>query len=317
MKPSRHRESLSGHAAMFVACVMWGLSAPIGKIVMSHGMNGLQLVTLRFLGAAACFWVASLFMKKEKVARRDLLRLALAGLLAVGFNQTLFTVGLSLTSPVNATIITTTMPIFTMILAFLFLREPITWKKVLGIVLGMTGAVTIILSNHSGSPAQAGNVLGDVFVMVAQFCFASYLTAFKDVIHRYSGVTCMKWMFLSSVVFVAPFTGLSFRTFSWAGHPSEFWMGVAYVVFGATFLAYLLLMFSQKRLRPTVVSIYNYVQPIVACLVSVMVGVGIFGWLQGSAIVLVFSGVWLVTQSKSRAQQLEEEALKRSRFGTK
>lgn len=301
------------HMSMFAAGVVWGLSAPAGKVVMNHGMNGLQLVTLRFVGAAVCFWAVSLFMKRERVAPRDIVRLALAGLLACGLNQTLFTVGLSLTSPVSATIMTTTMPIFTMVLAFLFLHEPITWKKVAGIAAGATGAIIIILSNKGATDSKAGNTLGDIMILLAQLCFASYLAAFKDVIHRYGGVTCMKWMFLSSVVFVAPFSSLSFRTFCWSGHDAAFWGGVFYVVFGATFVAYLLLMFAQKELRPTVVSIYNYVQPVVACIVSLIVGVGVFGPLQGVAVALVFGGVWLVTQSKSRAQQLQEEALKRGR----
>ena len=310
---AERKDQVVSHLSIFFASVMWGLSAPVGKVVMNHGMSGLQLATFRFVGAAVCFWIASLFMKQERVSLRDLLRLAIAGLLACGFNQALYTVGLSMTSPVNATIIITTMPIFTMVLAFLFLREPITWKKAVGILFGATGAITIILSSHSDKDAAAGNVLGDVIVLTAQLCFASYLTAFKDVIRRYSGVTCMKWMFLSSVIFIAPFSSLSFRTFRWTGHDPAFWCGVFYVVFGATFVAYFLLMFAQKMLRPTVVSIYNYVQPIVACIVSIVVGVGIFGPLQGMAVVLVFSGVWLVTQSKSRAQQLQEEALKRGR----
>ena len=300
------------HASMFMAGAIWGLSAPVGKVVMSHGMNGLQLVSLRMAGACACFWLASLFAKREHVPLRDLLRLLLAGLLAIGFNQTMFTVGLSMTSPVNAAIMTTTMPIATMILSFLFLREPITWKKLLGILLGATGAVMLVMFSARGDSHRSGNPVGDMLVVMAQFSFAAYLTAFKKVIHRYSGITCMKWMFLSSLLFVVPFTAQSFASFKWQGHDLPFWSGTFYVVFGATFLAYLFLMFGQKKLRPTVVSIYNYVQPVVACLVSAVAGLAVFGLLHAAAICMVFGGVWLVTRSKSRAQQLQEEAAKRS-----
>ena len=306
-----NKQHLTGHATMLVASIMWGLAAPIGKVVMNNGMNGLQLVSLRIGGAAACFWMASLFVKKEKVPARDLLRLCLAGLLAIGINQPLFTVGLNLTSPINATIISTMMPIATMLLAFVFLREPITWKKVLGIALGATGAVTIVLASAGATGAEEGNAVGDLIILTAQFCFACYLTAFKSVIHRYSGVTCMKWMFLFSLIFVVPFTATSFRSFEWSGHDAAFWGGTAYVVLGATFITYLLLMKAQHELRPTVVSIYNYVQPIVACLVSVATGLALFGWSEALSVVLVFSGVWLVTQSKSRRDQLAQEAQKK------
>lgn len=304
-------KTIPAHAAMLMAGAMWGLAAPVGKVGMSHGMNGLQLVSLRIAGASLCFWLISLFMKSEHVPLRDLLRLFLAGLLAIGFNQTLFTVGLGLTSPVNAAIMTTMMPIATMILSFLFLREPVTWKKVVGILLGATGAILLVMFSAKGGSARAGNPVGDLLVVTAQFCFASYLTAFKKLIHRYGGITCMKWMFLSSLLFVVPFTAQSFASFDWSGHDADFWGGVAYVVFGSTFLAYLGLMFAQRLLRPTVVSIYNYVQPVVACLVSVWVGLAIFGAVQALAVCMVFVGVWLVTRSKSRAQQLQEEAARR------
>lgn len=298
---------------MFFACAMWGLSAPVGKIVMNGGMNGLQLVSLRIAGATVCFWIASLFVRHERMARRDLLRLLAAGLLAIGVNQTLFTVGLSYTSPINASIMTTMMPIFTMFLAFLFLREPITWKKVTGILLGASGAILIVLASTGDTTHLGGNAKGDLLILCAQLCFATYLTAFKDVIHRYSGITCMKWMFLSSLVFVVPFTSQSFASFDWTAFDMELWGYTAYVVLGATFLAYLLLMYAQKILRPTVVSIYNYVQPLVAATVSILAGIAQPGWAQLLAVILVFGGVWLVTQSKSRAQLLEEQMMKQSR----
>ena len=307
------RQHLSGHLTMFFACAMWGLSAPVGKIVMNGGMNGLQLVSLRIAGATVCFWIASLFVRHERMARRDLLRLLAAGLLAIGVNQTLFTVGLSYTSPINASIMTTMMPIFTMFLAFLFLREPITWKKVTGILLGASGAILIVLASTGDTTHLGGNAKGDLLILCAQLCFATYLTAFKDVIHRYSGITCMKWMFLSSLVFVVPFTSQSFASFDWTAFDMELWGYTAYVVLGATFLAYLLLMYAQKILRPTVVSIYNYVQPLVAATVSILAGIAQPGWAQLLAVILVFGGVWLVTQSKSRAQLLEEQMMKQSR----
>ena len=117
---------------MFAACAAWGLMSPLGKDAMAHGISGLALVSFRAAGAALCFWLTSLFGRhKEEVAPRDLLMFFFAGMLAIVFNQCCFTIGLSLTSPVNASIVTTTLPIVTMLLAALFLKEPVTNKKVL------------------------------------------------------------------------------------------------------------------------------------------------------------------------------------------
>lgn len=299
-----------GHICMFLACAMWGLMAPLGKDAMSHGISGLALVTFRATGGALCFWLASLFTgKTERVTRRDLLLFFFAGLLSIVFNQCCFTIGLSLTSPVNASIVTTTLPIVTMVLAALFLKEPVTGKKVLGILLGATGALLLILGSHTARPqagGSGGGLTGDLLCLTAQCCFAAYLTLFKKLIQRYTVVTCMKWMFTYAALVILPFSSTEMSRLPWADVPPKSWWEVVFTVVGATFLAYLLMMRGQQTLRPTVVSMYNYVQPIVACLVSVGLGLGTFGWTQAGAVCLVFGGVWLVTQSKSRAQMRAE-----------
>lgn len=295
----------AGHICMFLACAMWGLMAPLGKDAMMHGISGLALVTFRATGGALCFWLASLFVRKpEQVPPRDLLLFFFAGMLSIVFNQCCFTIGLSLTSPVNASIVTTTMPIVTMLLAALFLKEPVTGKKVLGIFSGATGALLLILSSGAAQSqaGTGGGLTGDLLCLTAQCCFAMYLTLFKKLIQRYSVITCMKWMFTYAALVILPFSHAEMARLPWAEVPPKNWLEVGFTVVGATFLAYLLMMRGQQSLRPTVVSMYNYVQPIVACLVSVTLGLGMFGWTQAGAVVLVFGGVWLVTQSKSRAQ---------------
>ncbi len=295
-------KNLAGHLCMFAACAAWGLMAPLGKDAMDHGISGTVLVSFRVVGAAVCFWLTSFFGRhKEEVAGRDLLMFFFAGMLAIVFNQCCFTVGLSLTSPVNASIVTTTLPIATMLLAALFLKEPVTGKKVAGIVCGATGALLLIMGSRNGAQKGSGNLTGDLLCLTAQCSFAVYLTVFKNLIRKYSVVTCMKWMFLYASAVILPFTGQQLAALPWTEIPPTAWAETFFVVFVATYLAYIMMMTGQKLLRPTVVSMYNYVQPIVASIVSVAAGLGVFGWSQGTAVLLVFSGVWLVTQSKSRA----------------
>jgi drug/metabolite transporter (DMT)-like permease len=233
-----------------------------------------------------------------------------AAMLGIVFNQCCYTIGLSLTSPVNASIMTTTMPIVTMILAAIFLREPITGKKVMGIFMGATGAFILITGSSAGGADNSGNLSGDLLCLLAQCCFAVYLTVFKHLIARYTVITCMKWMITYAAIVIMPLSYNRMSQLAWSEISAVTWLETAFVVVCGTFLAYILMMRGQKTLRPTVVSMYNYVQPIVACVVSVMVGLGIFGWGQAVAVALVFSGVWLVTQSKSRRELNRESKMR-------
>ena len=296
---------VKAHLALFAAGCMWGLLAPVGKAAMDAGVTSLSLASMRMIGAATFFWIASLFATREKVSRRDLLLLFFAGMLCIVFNLGLFTVGLSLTSPVDATIITTSTPILTMLLAAVFLKEPITYVKVFGVVIGAIGALLLIFSNNGG-PDFAGNLWGNIICFIAQISFALYLTLFKGLISRYNVFTLMKWMFTYSAICITLYSYRDLSDMAVQAFPVVVWMEVGYVVFFGTFVAYLLVLVGQKALRPTVVSMYNYIQPIVATVVAVLIGMGTFGWIKALASALIFAGVYVVTQSKSREQMLKE-----------
>lgn len=295
-------DMLKGHLAMLGANILWGLASPIGKSVLQQGEVGsLALATFRMLGAAIVFWLASLFTKREHVAHKDLLMLFFASLLGIVFNQGAFTVGLGLTSPVNASIITTTTPIVTMIIAAIYLHEPVTGKKVLGIFLGALGAMLLILgSKHGGG--RSSNIWGDLLCLLAQVSFSCYFVFFKGLISRYSPVTLMKWMFTYASICTIPFTYGQISVIDFPVLPVAVYAGIAYMVLGGTFFSYLLVPVGQRILRPTVACMYNYIQPIVASAVAVIWGMDTFGIAKGIAVVLVFAGVYMVTRSKSRAQ---------------
>ena len=299
-------KAVKAHFALFVAGCMWGLMAPVGKAAMDAGVTSLSLASMRMIGAAICFWIASLFAPKEKVSRHDLLLLFFAGMLCIVFNVGLFTIGLSLTSPVDSTIITTSTPILTMLLAAVFLKEPITYVKVSGVVIGAIGALLLIFSNND-SPDFAGGIWGDIICLIAQISFALYLTLFKGLISRYNVFTLMKWMFTYSAICIAMFSYHDLSDMAAQAFPVEVWLEVGYVAFFGTFVAYILVLVGQKALRPTVVSMYNYIQPVVATIVAVFIGMGTFGWIKALASALIFAGVYVVTQSKSREQMLGEE----------
>lgn len=291
--------NMKGHVLALTANVMWGLMAPIGKSALAE-FSALSVTTFRMVGAAAAFWLLSAFLKQEHVNHRDMLKIFFASLFALVFNQGVFIFGLSLTSPIDASIVTTTLPIITMIVAAIYLKEPITNKKVLGIFVGAIGALTLILSSQSAG-AGGGSIWGDLLCMLAQLSFSIYLTVFKGLTQRYSAVTINKWMFVYASMCYIPFSYNDVATIQWATVSTAAILQVLYVVLGGSFVAYICIMSAQKLLRPTVVSMYNYVQPIVASTAAILMGIGTFGWQKGIAIALVFAGVYIVTQSKSKA----------------
>ena len=294
------KQPLIAHLCMLCAGTCWGLMAPIGKDAMLDGIDGIDLVSFRVLGGALLFWLTSLFTKKEHVPVKDILLLGCAGLFALVFNQCSYTIGLNLTSPSNSSIMTTSMPIFAMVLSFFILKEPITWQKAGGVLLGCTGAVIIITTSATAGNAKVGNIWGDLLCMSAQLSFALYLSLFKPLIQKYSLFTVNKWMFTWATLIIWPFTLGHVSSIDFASVPMSTWWETGFVVFFGTYISYICMMVGQQTLRPTVVSVYNYMQPLVSVSVSVAAGLAVFKTSQALAAILVFSGVWFVVKSKSK-----------------
>ncbi|MDE7410229.1 MAG: DMT family transporter [Muribaculaceae bacterium] len=292
--------NLKGHLAMLGANVCWGLMSPVAKLVFASGVIApIIMVDFRIAGAAILFWLTSIFTPREHVPAIDKLRLFGAGMIGILFNQGCFIIGVSYTSPGEASLVTTTMPMWVMLLAWLFLKEPITLKKAGGIVFGATGALILVLGGSGSIDGGENPALGDFIVLMAQLSYALYLTIYRNFIRKYSLVTLMKWMFLSASLVGLPATFSFIRDTDWAAISISEWTGIAYVVVLATYVAYICIMIGQKNLRPTIVGMYNYVQPIVATIVGIYLGMDHFSFPKIIAVVLIFSGVYLVTISKA------------------
>lgn len=294
--------SFKGHFSLLVAYIIFGLSAPIGKsAMMDGGIDPLSLTYFRMIGGAVLFWIASLLAPRERVDKKDMLLLLGASLFGVIINQICYIGGLSQTSPVDASLIATLGPIITMLVAAVYLKEPITLTKVLGVLVGAAGVLLLILTGMSALHGE-GQLSGNLLVLASGLSFAIYLTVFRDVVRRYSSFTIMKWMFLYATLICAPLCYGHVSAIDYSSLSAATYWKIAFVVCCATFISYMLLPVGQKRLRPTIVSMYNYLQPIVSSGVAVAMGLDIFGWSKGASTVLVFLGVYIVTRSKSRAQ---------------
>ena len=294
---------------MIGANTMWGLMAPVAKLVMAAGVvSPLLMTNFRIVGAAILFWIASLFAPYQKVPAKDLLMLAGAACLGILFNQGCYVFGVGYTSPGDASIITTTMPLWVMVLAAVILGEPITLKKVGGIVLGACGALLLVLGGtHSGVKGD-NPTLGNILVLTAQLSYALYLTFYRNFIKKYNVFTLMKWMFTFAAIAILAVSAPKLTEIPWDEFTKKEYLGVSYVVVGGTFLAYIFVMIGQKNLRPTIVGMYNYVQPIIASIAGIAMGLDHFTATKAVAVVLIFSGVYLVTISKAAAQDKLKKA---------
>lgn len=273
---------------------------------MPEILSPYTLTFFRLSGGMLLFWIVSLFIKKEHVPAKDILMLFFASIFALVLNQLPYFVGLSMTSPIDASIVVTMLPILTMILAALILKEPITLMKTVGILVGASGALLLVYNSENLHVGKS-NFWGNIIVFGAVGSFAVYLTVFKNVIMRYSPVTVMKWMFLFGTIVCLPFCYKPVMQTDFTLLSNGTFWRIGYMVIFATFFGYLLIPIGQKVLRPTTLSMYNYVQPVVASMLAVFIGMDTFGYEQALSGILVFSGVYIVTQSKSKAQMEVEK----------
>ena len=293
---------MKGHILIMLANILFGASMPVFKYLLTADVPPEAITIMRAIFACMMFWLVSFFMPKEKVLPKDLCLLFVCVLCGVGINQWLFVIGLKNSSPVNASIIATAVPIFVLLLAALVLKEPITAKKSLGVFLGVSGGLLLVF-NSTQTTSGTNSLWGDMLMLLNQLMYSVYLVLSKPLSRRYSSVIMMKWMFLFSTLALAPFC-LQYMQYVPMFHRETFNVSqlyaLLYLLFGATFVSFMLIPMALKQIRPTTVSMYNYVQPIIASAIAVAVGQDTFSMQKLLSAALVFVGVYLVTQSKKR-----------------
>ncbi len=309
------KEKLHGHIIILIVNIIFALNMSVSKSLLPDHISPMGLTLSRILFGCIAFWITSLFVPHEKVGKKDLFLLFICGMCGLALNQGIFIAGLNITSPVDASILVTCTPLIVMILAFFILKEPITWKKAGGVVMGATGAIFLVLSGEHGEQNSSSG-LGNFLIICSGLSYSIYLVIAKPLTQKYSAVTMMKWMFLYSTIVLLPFgyTDLLQAPVYKAPYQANLLLEVFYVLFGATFITYLLIPMALKRIRPTTVSMYNYVQPIIASIVATLIGQDTITAEKIFSSILIFTGVYFVTVSKSRAQMEEEERKTRKKI---
>lgn len=302
------KEKWHGHIAILTTNLIFGLNTPIAKTLVPEWISPYALTLLRMSFGALAFWLISLFFVSEKVSKKDLGILFFGALFGLVGAQLSFANALIYTSPVKISLIAAMTPVVVMLMAAAILKEPISLKKALGVFIGISGALLIIFHSNPSGGSGANDKIGILFCIINATTYAIYLVITRPISQRYSAITLMKWMFLFSALISLPFgfNDLTEAKIFTLETEMNVLFRISYIVIMATGVAYFLVPMALKRIRPTTVSMYNNIQPIVASIVAIMIGQDFLTWDKPAAAMLVFTGVYLVTQSKSR-EEVERE----------
>ena len=288
---------LQAHTAVLLANIIFGLGVPVTKLLLDQWVSPMAYMATRCLGAAAIFWLISLFLPREKVAPRDLTVIILGGLLGIVVSQTLTAWALTFTTPVYFSLIATLTPVATMLCAALFIGEKISVRGIAGVALGVAGAMLMVFIGWQGGSGK-NDILGIALTLLSMLTWAVYLIITRKVSARYTAVTQMKWVFLASAIAVLPFSLTDLQSATLYSAATQ-WSGLAemaFIVVFATVAGYFAIPFAMRFLKATTVSVYTNLQPIVASLVAISLSQDVLTWDKPVALVLVLLSAWLVTK---------------------
>lgn len=284
-------------AATFVS-IIYGVTFTVAKDVMPKYIEPFGFITIRVGGSVVLFWLVSFFGPKEKIALEDFPRIVAAALFGVALNMLTFFKGLSYTSPIMGAVLMVTTPMIVLVLSAFIMKERMLKRKVFGIILGLTGTISLIL--YGKSMVNAPNAtLGNLLVFINAISYGFYLILVKKLMDKYNAFTFVKWIYTFGFLMVLPFGWSEFHAIQWATIPTAIFWKIGFVVLFSTFLTYLLNLVSMRELKPTTVAVFIYLQPLFATIFAVSLGKDELSWVKLFSAILIFAGVYLVTQKKS------------------
>lgn len=287
------KRNLALIAATLVS-IIYGITFTVAKDVMPAFVKPFGFIVLRVGGSAILFWICSLFVRKEKIAWVDFPRIVAAAFFGVALNMLTFFEGLSLTSPIMASVLMVTTPMLVMVLSAFIIKEKIIGKKAIGILLGLVGTVLLIL--YGKAVGNGENALwGNFLVFVNAVSYALYLILVKKLMDRYNPFSFVKWIYLFGFIMVLPFGWEQLSQVNWPGMPVDVTIKIVFVVVISTFLTYLLNLLSMKELKPTTVAVFIYLQPFFATVFAIALGKDELSLVKLLSALLIFVGVYLVT----------------------
>jgi len=265
---------IKAHLALLGANLIYGANYIIAKGVMPDKIGPSAFIFLRIVGAGILFWIIKSFIK-EKINKKDIPLLVFCGFLGVASNQLLFFHGLNLTSPIDASIIITAIPIVVLTFSAIILKERITKNKLLGLIVGGIGAVLLV--TYGNKAEGTSSLLGNVFIFLNTCTYGLYLVLVKPLMKKYRPLTVITWVFLFGFFFMLPFGIPDILETDFSTFTANTYAVVAFVIIGTTFLAYLFNIYALKTVAPSVSGSYVYLQPAVS---FIMVSIYAYGFGQ-------------------------------------
>lgn len=282
--------------AATTASAIYAVNHTIAKGLMPNVIQPYGFILLRVGGAVILFWAVSIFYPSEKIESGDWKRIIACGFFGMVLNMLMFFKGLSLSTPINSSVVITIAPVLLLILSAIFLKERITWLKSIGISLGLVGALLLVVFGLKTQPNAPNIPLGNALFIVNAISYSVYLIIVKPLVGKYSSITLMKWFFLVATIINIPIGINEFLEVEWSQLSAFTSLQLAFVVVGTTFLTYLFNIYALKQLSPSTIGVFMYLQPILATLFAVIMGADALTTLRIAAAALIFLGVFLTTR---------------------
>lgn len=279
---------------MLLVGLLYGTNYSIVKIITPEYILPFGLIVIRVAIATACFWLIGLSVNEKINWRADWVRIVLCAFFGVGINMLFFFKGVSLTTAINGSIIMTLTPVMVFVTSLILLKEKVTLLKVLGLAVGFLGAFLIIYSPGTG--ISLGNWRGDVLILLNAMSYGVYLVLVKPLMTRYTPITVAKWIFFFGFLLVLPVGWNEFTQIEWQALTAKVYFSMAFVIIGVTVIVYVLNIWALKKVNPSTVGVYIYVQPVFATLIASTFFGEILSIRHLIAALLVFAGVWLVVK---------------------
>lgn len=282
-----------------IVSLIYGVTFSVAKDVMPQYIQPYGFIVLRVLGATILFWAVSFFTPKEKIASSDFLRITAAAFFGVAFNMLTFFKGLSYTSPILSAVLMVTSPILVLIFSAIIVKEQLQLQKIIGIVLGLSGATIIILYGKKLA-SMPHAMLGNFLVFINAVSYAFYLIIVKKLMDKYNAFTFVKWIYTIGFLMVLPFGWNEVAQVAWHNIPTTIYYKIGFVVLFSTFFTYLLNLLSMRQLSPTTVAVFMYLQPLFATVFAIGMGKDSLDMVKIGSAFLVFFGVYLVVVKKNK-----------------
>lgn len=295
--------ALKGHIALFVAQIIYAMNYSIAKDLMPDFIGPIALVCFRIIGACALFWLLSLFVKTQKVEKADMRKMMWLAIFGVVVNQVFFIYGLSITTPINSSIIMISNPIMVFIFGIIVLKEKITGLKISGLLLAVTGAF-LILHYRGNFEVGSDTITGDMMTLVNSTSWAIFVVLVKPIMMKYNTVTAMRWMFLFGSIYILPIGIYDTLHTNWLAFNTHAVYAIVFVVVATTFFAYLLNIYGLQSLSPSVVSMYIYLQPFLATTFAILLGKDSLTPTKIFSGILIICGLYLVNLKTKKTELL-------------